>query len=200
VPPEYRPATKFCPTPGKVVCENVPVEKVVFTEVCRPGKVTTVCVPDHCRRYGAVEVEPARTEWVRVKCPDPCTCCEEDCWKAVRVPPKFTWCEKVETEKGFAYCSNAPAEYDVVATTVRSCEKVRRYVPGGATAVTVPELYTPGHWVWEKRYDCREAGRCPPPMDCAPSGPPYGDDPCKGPCPPPPSIPVRGDFRRCPPP
>jgi hypothetical protein len=197
VPPVYRPTPKFCAAPGKVVTRNVPVEKVVFQEVCRPGRCETKCVPDQCRRYGAVEVQPARTEWVKVKCKDPCTCCEEDCWKAVRVPPKFAWCEKCEVEKGFEYCSWTPPEYDVVARTVRSCEKVPTYIPGGATAVMVPELYTPGHWVWEKRYDCRECKTCPPPPNCAPMGAPCDVDPC-GPDTYAPGIPVRGDFRRPP--
>jgi hypothetical protein len=179
-----------------MVTENVPVQKVVFTEVCRPGACNTVHVPDACRRYGAVEVEPSRTEWVKVKCTDPCTCCEEDCWKAVRVPPKFKWCEKIETEQGFLYCSNAPTQYDVVATTVTACEKVERYVPCEPKVQIVQELYAPGHWVWEKRYDCRVPSKCPPPFDCAPLGPAYGDDPC--PCPCGPSMPVKGDFRRAP--
>lgn len=195
VPPVYREVPKFVPGCGKVVTKNVPVERVEFCEVCKPGVCKTVCVPDQCRRYGAVEVEPARDEWVKVNCPDPCTGCCEDCWKVVRVPPKYKWCEKCETEKGFAYCYTTPPEYDVVAKTVRTCEQVPQYVPSPGKVVMVQELFSPGHWEWQKRYDCRDCRTCPKPPDCAPMGAPC---PCEPALYDAPAMPVRGDFRRCP--
>jgi len=190
VPPVYRQTPKICPCPGKTVTEKVPVQKVCFQEVCTPGQCIERCIPDQCRRYGAVEVEPGRTEWVRVQCTDPCTCCTQECWKPVHIPPKYKWCEKCETERGYVYCEQLPPEYDVVAHTVTACEDVCRYVPGEVKVEMVNELYSPGHWAWEKRYDCRPCrSDCPPGIDCAPM---------TGPCPPEPAMPVRGNFNRCP--
>src|SRR6187397_2261779 len=58
VPPVYRPTAKLTPSCGKTVTCKVPVQKVEFCEVCRPGRYEQRCVADQCRRYGAVQVEP----------------------------------------------------------------------------------------------------------------------------------------------
>lgn len=193
VPPVYRSVPKLCVGPSKTCVENVTVKRVEFCETCKPGVCETRCVPDQCRQYGAVEVEPARNEWVQVKCPDPCGCGGECCWKQVRVPPKYKWCPKCETEEGFTYCAFTPPEYDVVPVTVTRCEKVKRYVPPSFKVVWQQDLYEPGHWTWVRRYDCPECPPCPSKPDCAPMG-----APCGAPCAPQ-GPPIRGDFRSCPP-
>ena len=179
VEPVYRDVPVVSGPCGKCVTQKVRVERVEFDEVVKPGCYETRRTPDRCRQFGAVEVEPARDEWVRVACNDPCGCgVNKDCYKPVRIPPKYKWCEKTETEKGIAYCAFTPPEYAIVPRTVTKCETVERYVPADPKVTYRKELFEPGHWVWEKRYDCPscEKKACPPRPNCAPCG----------------------DFRRCP--
>ncbi len=191
VEPVYRPVPRLVETrPSCMQTVKVPMQRVEFAEVVKPAEYTPKCVPDECRKYAAVEVEPAHDEWVKVACADPCGCTSKECWKQIRVPAKYKWCEKTETEKGFKYCAFTPPEYEIVPHTVTSCQPVQRYVPAQYGVMWDKELFQPGHWSWEKRYDCGEAKRpCPPTGSCAPI---YGGPSGSG------SIAPREDFSRCP--
>jgi hypothetical protein len=195
VPPAYRDVP--CVVKTKNACsvwKDVCVEKTVYTEVVKPAEVKQVCVPDTCRNTAIVQVKPAHDEWVCVKCRD-CTasCCGQDCWKKVHVPPQYDWCEKHETEKGFTYCVETPPEYGVIAE-VKTCPEQRcKYVPAQYGVEWRRECYAAGHWEWQKRY-CPE---CPPKCLKAVCGPPPSG-PCCEPCPPacPPPAPACGCSRR----
>jgi hypothetical protein len=157
VPPVYRDVPCVEPGCGKWRTEKVMKEKLDFIEVCKPGKYTQHCVPDQCRHENFVQVTPAKDEWKKVCCP--CSC--EECWQKVKIPPKYKVCKKCETDQGFTYCSFCPPEYDVVPCKTRVCEEKQVYCPAVPKVTYRKEVYAPGHWEWQKRYDCVVPKTCP---------------------------------------
>ena len=179
VPPVYRDVPVVQPGCGKYKCEKVQKEQLDFVEVCKPAKYTPKCVPDKCRHENFVQVTPGRDDWKKVCCP--CSC--EDCYRKVHVPPKYKLCERCETDQGFTYCSFCPPEYDVVPKKCRVCEDKQVYCPPEFKVAYRKELYAPGHWEWQKRYDCTFPKACPAKKLCVP--PCAEPDFCPPPAPPP---------------
>ena len=170
VPPVYRDVPTYCPKPGCEVTERVPMEKVVFEEVCKPGCYTPHQTPDRCRRNAIVQVGPSREEWVQVSCPGG-ACCDPgrgDCWKRIVHPPEYKVCETCETEKGISYCTYCPPEREVVAKTVRCDIERTRYIPADLEIVWKKECMVPGHYEWQVRYDCTDAALPAPKRTCVP--------------------------------
>lgn len=159
VPPVYRDVPCLVPCrDGRVCKESVKAEKVVFEEVCEPGCYEDRKVPDRCRKTAIVEACPARDEWRPVSCGGGCSAPNGDCWKRVVVPPRYQICEATETEKGFTYCAFTPPQYGVVARTTTVDEPRYHYDPAEYRVEWKKELFTPGHYEWQRRYDCTDPG------------------------------------------
>ncbi len=186
VPPTYRDVPCLVQRDdGGARWRDVCVEKTVYREVEKPAEYVQRDIPDECRAYGIVQTTPAREEWVCVKCRDCTSDCNEDCWKKVRIPPQYEWCQKHETKDGWSYCAFTPPEYGIVAETVTCTEKRCDYVPPSYEVAHKREVYEPGHWEWQKKYCAEEPAKCLKAV-CAPC------DSC------PPASKGRASFANCP--
>jgi hypothetical protein len=200
VPPVYRdvPRVVGC-KPGCLECDTVRKTKVVFEEVCTCGRCEEKTVPDRCRKTEVVQVTPPKDLWLPAQCPPapgcqakpdyPGTCgrpsctgapvLDGQCWQRVTVPGDVRTCEKCETEAGFTYCVQHPPKFDITTSRVCVEEPRSRYVPGEYRVVWEKECFQPGHYAWQRRYDCAPAAMPPLRSTCSPLG-------------------NRGDFRTCP--
>jgi hypothetical protein len=169
VPPVYRDVPRVCQTkPPCIESYEVCTTETKFQEVCTPGTCKNVTVPDTCRMYNVVQVTPAREEWVQVPCRDCAGCEVEDCWRRVRVPPKYDVCPRCETDEGYSYCMTTPPEYSVVAVPCPRRDVRTEYQPAQYDIVYEKQCFTPGHWEWEKRACAECPPACPPGGFCAP--------------------------------